>query len=74
MENYERTRIEGLLGRDGELRLLWQQHLEFERELSVFEGRVQLGPEEQVARKDLQKRKLSGMDRIASIVARYEIS
>ncbi len=73
MENYERTRIEGLLGRDEELRLLWQQHLEFERELSGFEGRVQLGPAEQVARKDLQKRKLSGMDRIAAIVARYEI-
>jgi uncharacterized protein YdcH (DUF465 family) len=74
MEAYERERIEALVGADPELERLWQQHLELERRLDELEGVRHLSPSEEVERKRLQKTKLSGMDRIAAIVAKHRES
>ena len=71
MEQYERSRIESLLGRDPELSELWQEHLALESRLEAIDSQAFLSPEEQMERKLLQKRKLSGRDRIAEIVVRY---
>jgi uncharacterized protein YdcH (DUF465 family) len=74
MEAYERERIEALIGTDPELERLWRQHLELERRLEELETVRHLSPSEEVERKRLQKTKLSGMDRIAEIVAKHRES
>ena len=71
MEHYERSRIEVLLDRDPELRDLWKQHLELEGHIEQIESLPHLSPSESLRRKQLQKQKLAGKDRIAQILARY---
>ncbi len=71
MEDYERSQIEGLLDRDPELRELWQQHLELEGQIEKLETLPHLSPTENLTRKQLQKQKLSGKDKIQQILARY---
>jgi uncharacterized protein YdcH (DUF465 family) len=74
MEAYERERIEALIHADQELDQLWRQHLELEKRLEELEAVRHLSPGEELERKRLQKMKLSGMDRIAEIVARHRES
>lgn len=56
--------------RDPELNRLWQEHLEFEEQLDVFNKRVYLSPTEELERKTLQKKKLKGRDQIERILVR----
>jgi uncharacterized protein YdcH (DUF465 family) len=55
---------------DAELDRLWQEHLEFEEQLEVFNKRVYLSPTEEMERKTLQKKKLKGRDQIERILVR----
>ena len=71
MEDHERARIEALLEADPELRGLWEEHLEFERRLKEMDLRLHLTPRENTERKQLQKLKLAGKDKIAEILARH---
>ena len=73
MEDYERERIEVLTATDAELRGLWEQHLDFEKQLDAFDRQVHLSTAEQVERKLVQKRKLAGKDRIAEILALHQL-
>ena len=70
MEEYERTQIESLLDRDAELRDLWKEHLQLEVRIAEIEAMPHLSPTESLTRKQLQKQKLAGKDKIAEIVAR----
>ncbi|MEE9279731.1 MAG: YdcH family protein [Myxococcota bacterium] len=72
MENEERARIETLLPSHEELRQLWEEHLELERQLDELNSQMHLSPSEQVERKMIKKRKLAGKDQIAMILARSE--
>ena len=71
MEHYETSRIESLLGRDSELDSLWEEHLDLEIRLEALDSRDHLSPHAQMERKQLQKQKLAGKDRIAEIVVRF---
>ena len=71
MKDYERARIEALTEGDPELRGLWQEHLDFERKLADLDGQSHLTPGEILERKQIQKLKLAGKDRIAQILARH---
>jgi hypothetical protein len=71
MEAYERRKIEELLGDDPELERLWREHESLERRLGELDGLRHLSPAEELERKELQKRKLQGKDRIAGIIARH---
>ena len=53
---------------DPELKRLYQEHLEFEEQLEVFNKRVYLSSSEELERKTLQKKKLVGRDRIEAIL------
>lgn len=55
---------------DPELKKLWQEHLEFEEQLEVFNKRVYLSPTEELERKTLQKKKLKGRDQIERILVK----
>ncbi|MFQ5696818.1 MAG: DUF465 domain-containing protein [Myxococcota bacterium] len=69
MESYERDRIEALASEDPQLHQLWTEHQEIERRLSALEAVRYRSTDEELERKRLQKTKLSGMDRIAAILA-----
>ena len=69
MESHERAQIETLATENLELRHLWEEHLELERRLEEINRRPHLSPSEQVERKKLKMRKLSGKDQIARILA-----
>ena len=71
MEDYERSRIEALIDRDPELRELWQDHLTLEQQIEKLEAQAHLSPTETLTRKQLQKQKLAGKDRIAEILASH---
>ncbi len=71
MEDYERSRIEALLDRDPELRDLWHEHVELEARIDKIESLPHVSPSERLTRKQLQKQKLAGKDKIAQILARY---
>lgn len=74
MEDYERARIASLIPHNDELRKLWQEHLAFEQRIGELARLPHLTPEEELERKELQKRKLAGKDRIAEILARVAVS
>lgn len=71
MEDYERSQIEALLDRDPELRDLWTEHQDLEAKIARIEALPHLSPSERLKRKQLQKQKLAGKDKIAEILARY---
>ena len=69
MKDYERAQIEKLSANDPELRGLWDEHLDFERKLEAFDSQAHLTPGESLERKQIQKLKLAGKDRIAKILS-----
>ena len=71
MESHEHAEIESLLDADRELRELWDDHLTYERQLSALDALSHLSPDEEMERKQIQKLKLAGKDRIAGILARH---
>ncbi len=70
MDPREVERVEHLLPQNGELRELWTRHREFEEQLNRLQAQRFLTPEEEIQRKELQKRKLAGKDRIQAILDR----
>ena len=72
MEHYERARIAALVRHDDELRLLWREHQDLESRLDELNGVAHPSPAEQLERKQVQKRKLAGKDRIARILAEHD--
>ncbi len=70
MEKRDLELIELSKDREPELNKLWQDHLEYEEQLEVFNRRVYLTPSEEIERKTIQKKKLKGKDQIEKILAR----
>ena len=70
MEQRDLDLIEEWKEKDPELKRLWQEHLEFEDQLDVFNKRIYLSPSEELERKTIQKKKLKGRDQIERILAR----
>ncbi len=71
MDPRDRELIERLLPEDEELRLLWEEHRELEGRLEALLRQRFLTPEEELRRKEIQKTKLAGKDRIQAILSRY---
>jgi hypothetical protein len=73
MEPQDVTLIESLLAgasdsSHAELRRLWDDHQEFERELESLRRRLHLTPEEESREREIRKLKLAGRDRIEAIL------
>ena len=60
MEKRDEELIRTLLEREPELRRYYEEHVDLERQLEVFNQKRHLTPEEEVERKRLQKLKLAG--------------
>ncbi len=71
MEKKDEELIQSLLVHDAELKQYYDEHLVLERQLSEFNRRLYLTPEQELERKQLQKRKLHGKDRIMQILDRH---
>ncbi len=71
MEKKDEELIQSLLVHDAELKQYYDEHLVLERQLSEFNRRLYLTPEQELERKQLQKRKLHGKDRIMQILDKH---
>jgi hypothetical protein len=71
MEKKDEELIKTLLEREPELRRYYDEHIDLERQLDVFQQKVHLTTEEEIEKKRLQKLKLAGKDKIMEILARY---
>jgi uncharacterized protein YdcH (DUF465 family) len=71
MEKKDEELIHSLLEHDSELKGFYEEHLALERELAEFNRRLYLTPEQEMEKKQLQKRKLSGKDKIMEILERH---
>jgi uncharacterized protein len=71
MEKKDEELIQSLLVSDAELKGYYEEHLELERRLMEFNRRLYLTPEQEIEKKQLQKRKLIGKDRIMEILDRH---
>ncbi|MCB2193594.1 MAG: DUF465 domain-containing protein [Deltaproteobacteria bacterium] len=69
MDRSDMELIKANLDKDPELAKLWADHLEMEKKLDEMNQRLYLSTEEQIERKQLQKLKLAGRDRIEQILA-----
>lgn len=71
MEQRDLELIEKHMVNDQVLAGLFKEHQDFERRLEKFNSKPFLTPTEEVERKNLQKLKLIGRDRIEGILQRY---
>ena len=71
MEENDLQLIRKLIAKNRELKELWDEHLDYEQKLEQLNRRRYLSTEEEIKRKELQKLKLKGKDRIAEILRDY---
>lgn len=71
MEENDIELIRKLLPNDEELRRLWAEHLDLEKKLEQYNKKHYLSSEEEMKRKEIQKLKLAGKDRIEEILSKY---
>ncbi len=71
MEPRDTESLERLLPGDGELQRLWEEHRALEEELTRLDVLRVLTPEEEIRRKEIQKKKLAGRDQIQGILDRH---
>lgn len=71
MEHQDIELIQSFIKKDQQLAVLYREHLDYEKQLAKLDNKLFLTPEEEVLRKELQKRKLLGKDRIEDILRKY---
>lgn len=71
MEAADLTVVEELCNSNPRFRMLYEEHLILEKELTDFEEKVYLTPDEEVARKKVQKLKLAGKDEMQKILHNF---
>lgn len=71
MEKHDEELIKQLAESNDELRDLYEEHVALEKELAVFNGRLHLSAEEERQKRDVQKRKLAGKDRMMAILSEH---
>ena len=72
MEKQERETIQKIVKNNEELKRLYHQHQLYEQKLDRYESRGFLTPAEQLAIRTLKKKKLSGVDRMMTILSLSE--
>jgi len=71
MEKNDEQLILSLIDENAELKRYYDEHLDLERQITAFQQKVYLTPNEEFEKKRLQKLKLAGKDKIMEILARY---
>ncbi len=68
MEQYDQTLIQQLCEGNPRFRMLYEEHLLLEKELSALSQKHYLTPDEEVEKKKVQKLKLAGRDEMERIL------
>jgi hypothetical protein len=71
MEQRDLEMIERHMTDNESLKHLYEEHLDFERQLEKYNDKPALTPAEEMERKNLQKLKLLGRDKMEMILAAY---
>jgi uncharacterized protein YdcH (DUF465 family) len=71
MEETDLQLIRKLIPKDKELKRLWDEHQGYEEKLEQLNKRRYLSTEEEMRRKEIQKLKLHGKDKIEEILRKY---
>lgn len=71
MEKKDEELIQTLILHDPELKQFYEEHLQLEAQLAELNRKVYLTPEQDLEKKQLQKRKLHGKDRIMQILEKH---
>ena len=71
MEQKDQTLIQKLCEENPRFRLLYEEHVLFEKQLRALDDRVYLTPEEEMDRRRMQKLKLAGKDEMETILREY---
>ncbi len=71
MEETELQMIRRLIPKNQELKKLWDEHMDYEEKLDQLNKRRYLSTEEEIRRKEIQKLKLRGKDRIEEILRSF---
>ena len=71
MEKKDEELTLSLLERDAELKRYYEEHLTLEQHLAELSRKLYLTPEQDIEKKELQKRKLIGKDRIMQILDKH---
>lgn len=71
MEGREEQAIVSLLDRDPELKKYYEEHLDLEKQLAVFQHKHHLSSEEEIEMKRIQKLKLIGKDKMMEILGKH---
>jgi uncharacterized protein YdcH (DUF465 family) len=71
MEQKDQSLIQKLCEENPRFRLLYEEHVIFEKQLRALDDRVYLSPEEELDRRRMQKLKLAGKDEMEHILREY---
>lgn len=71
MERKDLDLIKRFEKKDSNLAGLYKEHIDYEKRLAKLDNKLFLSPEEELLRKELQKKKLKGKDLIEEILGRY---
>lgn len=71
MDQKDQPLIQKLCEENPRFRLLYEEHVIFEKQLRELDGRVYLSPEEETDRHRVQKLKLAGKDEMESILRKF---
>jgi len=71
MERRDEELIRQHLEHDGELRSLYEEHLELKNRLETFRNKLYLTSEEELEKKRIQKLKLVSKDKLMEILHRH---
>jgi len=74
MESEERKKIRQYSLTNTDLRRLYMEHLDFERRLASLGGNYYLTPQEEMAVKEIKKRKLAGKEAMMRMVDQLSAS
>ncbi|MCD6571278.1 MAG: DUF465 domain-containing protein [Deltaproteobacteria bacterium] len=74
MEERDVQLILKLVPHNRELKRLWDEHLEYEEKLEKYNKRRYFSTEDDIMRREIQKLKLAGRDRIEEILRKYRNS
>ena len=71
MEKKEEELIQSLLPHDADLKRYYEEHVALERQLAELNRKPYLTPEQELEKKQIQKRKLNGKDHIMQILDKH---
>lgn len=71
MESTDLEMIKRHIKEDKTLETLYNEHLDYEKRLEKYNSKAYLTPSEELERKNIQKLKLMGRDKIEAILRKY---